>query len=256
MINILTIQAFNDNYIWLIKDSQSPHCIVVDPGDAQPVLEILAAQQLIVDAILITHHHHDHIGGVKQIVATSDSEVLLYSKAALFDQSILVSQGSSLTFFEGRLTLSVMEVPGHTLDHVAYYNESLLFCGDTLFSGGCGRVFEGTHEQMLDSLMRLLELNDETKVYCAHEYTQSNLIFALQVEPKNKELLNYIQQVSKLRQQGVPTIPTTIAREKAINPFLRCQEPSLINGLQNCLHMELNDPLATFRALRQYKDRY
>lgn len=256
MVNVLTIQAFDDNYIWLIKDSQSQHCIVVDPGDAQPVLQVLAAQQLIVDAIIITHHHYDHIDGVNTLLAACENNVALYSKKPLFASSILVNEGMTLDFFDGRLSLSVMEIPGHTLDHVAYYNESLLFCGDTLFSGGCGRVFEGTHQQMLQSLTRIANLNEQTQIYCAHEYTQNNLIFALQIEPKNVQLLDYIQWVSKLRQQGLATIPTTLKVEKSINPFLRCQEAGVINGLQSKLGVELVDTLSTFSALREYKDRY
>ena len=256
MVNVLTIKAFDDNYIWLIKDSQSAHCIVVDPGDAHPVLEILEAQQLIVDAVLLTHHHHDHVGGVETLLSAQDENIKVYSKNRLFSQSQLVKEGQTLTFFENRFSLKVMELPGHTLDHLAYYNESLLFCGDTLFSGGCGRVFEGTHEQMFAALTRLAALADTTQVYCAHEYTQSNLIFALQLEPENKELLNYIQLVGKKRQQGLTTIPTTIGLEKQINPFLRCQQRSLVDALQKQLAQPLTSPAACFRALRLYKDRF
>ena len=256
MVNILTIKSFDDNYIWLIKDSQSEHCIVVDPGDAHPVLEVLEAQQLIVDAVLLTHHHYDHVDGVKALLSARDETIRVYSKNKLFSQSQLVKEGQILTFFESRFSLKVMEVPGHTLDHVAYYNETLLFCGDTLFSAGCGRVFEGTYEQMFAALTRFAALADATQVYCAHEYTQSNLIFALQLEPKNKALLDYIQQVSKKRQQGLATIPTTIGLEKQINPFFRCQQESLINALQKQLAQPLTSPVACFRALRLYKDRF
>ncbi len=256
MVNILTIKAFADNYIWLIKDSQSEHCILVDPGDAYPVLQVLESQQLIVDAVLLTHHHNDHIGGVKALLSARDEHIEIYSKEQLFPQSQLVTEGQSLTFFEGRFSLTVMEVAGHTLDHVAYYNDDLVFCGDTLFSGGCGRIFEGSYEQMFTSLTRLASLAEATRVYCAHEYTQQNLTFALQVEPDNKALLDYIQQVSKKRQQGLPTIPSTIGLEKRINPFLRCQEVTLLNSLQKQLAQPLTSPTACFRALRAYKDRF
>jgi len=256
MVNILTVKAFDDNYIWLIKDSQSLHCIVVDPGDAAPVLEVIASQHLIVDAIILTHSHHDHIGGVAALLDTQDEPVSVYSKKQLFNESLLVKEGQSLDFFDGRFSLKVMEVPGHTLDHVAYYNSDLLFCGDTLFSGGCGRVFEGTYQQMFDSLSRLAHLADTTQVYCAHEYTQNNLIFALHIEPQNKELLKYIRQVSKKRQQGLATVPTTIAREKAVNPFLRCHKSALLNGLQARLAKEFCDPVSCFSALRKYKDSF
>lgn len=256
MVNILTVKAFDDNYIWLIKDSQSQHCIVVDPGDAAPVLEILSAQHLIIDAIILTHGHYDHIDGVAALQETMDQPVFVYSKKQLFNESFLVKEGQTLDFFAGRFSLKVMEVPGHTLDHVAYYNESLLFCGDTLFSGGCGRVFEGTYQQMFASLTRLANLPDSTQVYCAHEYTQNNLIFALHIEPKNTELLQYIKLVSKKRQQGLATIPTTIGREKAVNPFLRCHASSLFNGLQARLAKEFCDPVSCFSALRKYKDSF
>lgn len=256
MVNILTIKAFEDNYIWLIKNSQSQHCIVIDPGDASPVLKVLESQQLIVDAILLTHHHNDHTGGVEALLSAQDESIELYSKDKLFPQSRLVDNGQVLTFFDGQFSLQVMEMPGHTLDHVGYYNESYLFCGDTLFSGGCGRLFEGTHDQMHTALNRIAELADETEVYCAHEYTQANLKFALQVDSKNQHLLDYIRVVSKKRQQGLPTIPTTIGLEKQINPFLRCQDDSIINALQSELNEPITSSQACFKALRMYKDRF
>ena len=190
------------------------------------------------------------------MLSARDENIKVYSKDKLFPQSQLVKEGQTLTFFEGRFSLTVMEVPGHTLDHLAYYNESLLFCGDTLFSGGCGRIFEGTYEQMFAALTRLAALADTTQVYCAHEYTQNNLIFALHLEPENSALLDYIRQVSKKRQQGLATIPTTIGLEKQINPFLRCRQVSLVNSLQKQLAQPLTSPAACFRALRAYKDRF
>ncbi|WP_028865140.1 hydroxyacylglutathione hydrolase [Psychromonas aquimarina] len=256
MVNILTLKSFDDNYIWLIKDSQSQHCIVVDPGDAGPVLEILEAQQLIVDAVILTHGHYDHIDGVEALLSVRDEKIAVYCQKKLFAKSEGITDGQTLSFFDGRFSLKVMAVPGHTLDHVAYYNESFLFCGDTLFSGGCGRVFEGSYEQMFEALSRFTSLPDNTLVYCAHEYTQNNLIFAFHLEPKNEALLKYIQEVSKKRQQGLPTIPTTIGLEKSINPFLRCSESSLVNALQMHLAEQLSDPLSCFTALRKYKDRF
>jgi hydroxyacylglutathione hydrolase len=255
MLSVLTVPAFDDNYIWLIKDSQSQRCVVVDPGDATPVLDIVAAQKLTIEAIIITHHHRDHIGGVEAILAT-DSAIKVYGKTALFATIELVDEGQQLSFFDGELILNVWQVAGHTLDHIVYFNEQMLFCGDTLFSGGCGRVFEGTHQQMFDALSRLSSLNEKTKVYCAHEYTQNNLIFAIHVDPHNLELIEYIKFVSKLRQQGLATIPTTIEREKLINPFLRCAEPLLLNNLQSTLAKNISPGLQCFQELRAYKDQF
>ena len=256
MVNVITVPSFNDNYIWLIKDSQSQHCIVVDPGDATPVLEIIESQSLIVDAIIITHKHYDHIDGVEGLLAASDNEIKIYSKNKLFPLSIAVQEGQVINFFDDRYSLTIMEVPGHTLDHVVYFNEEALFCGDTLFSAGCGRVFEGSHQQMFDALSRLANLPDETLVYCAHEYTESNLAFAYAIEPKNNDLLSYMQQVAKKRQLGLPTIPSRIGLEKTINPFLRCENIELINHLQNQLASPLLAGVATFSALRTYKDNF
>ncbi|WP_409440063.1 hydroxyacylglutathione hydrolase [Psychromonas sp. GE-S-Ul-11] len=255
MFTVLTIPAFDDNYIWLIKDSQSQRCVVVDPGEAEPVLAILAAQDLFIEAILITHHHHDHTGGVAALIADNPG-IKVFSKAPLFEGATLVDDNDQVSLLDGRLTLKVCQVAGHTLDHIAYFNEQVLFCGDTLFSGGCGRVFEGTHQQMYQALSRLSSLNDNTKVYCAHEYTQNNLIFALAVDPNNQDLLAYIKQVSKLRQQGVPTIPTTIAKEKLINPFLRCEDPALLANVQNILAQPITAGEGLFKALRTHKDHF
>jgi len=255
MFSVLTIPAFDDNYIWLIKDSQSQGCIVVDPGDATPVLAILASQKLTLEAILITHHHHDHTGGVKDLLL-ANPECQVFGKNALFDNVNLVDEGDSLHFFDNRLTFNVWQVAAHTLDHIAYFNDQMLFCGDTLFSAGCGRVFEGTHEQMHTALSRLASLPPETKVYCAHEYTQNNLVFALHVDPNNSALIAYVKEVAKLRQQGLPSIPTTIKNEIAINPFLRSSDEQLTNNLQNLLAKPITKGMQCFKELRVYKDNF
>ncbi|TEW56764.1 hydroxyacylglutathione hydrolase [Psychromonas sp. RZ22] len=255
MFSVLTIPAFDDNYIWLIKDSQSQRCVVVDPGDATPVLAILEAQQLTLEAIILTHHHRDHVGGVEALLSM-EPNIKVFCKNSLFANAILVDEGDQVDFFDGRLILNVWQVAGHTLDHIAYFNEQMLFCGDTLFSGGCGRVFEGTYQQMFSALSRLASLPATTKVFCAHEYTQNNLIFALHVDPNNDELISYIRQVSKLRQQGLPTVPTTIKREKLINPFLRTSDDNLINNLQVLLTKPISKGLQCFEALRISKDHF
>ncbi|WP_298941183.1 hydroxyacylglutathione hydrolase [uncultured Psychromonas sp.] len=255
MFSVLTIPAFDDNYIWLIKDSQSQRCVVVDPGDATPVLEILAAQNLTIEAIIITHHHHDHTGGVKDLVS-DNPQIKVFGKTPLFENMYLVDEGDQVSFFDNKLTFNVWQVAGHTLDHIVYFNEEMLFCGDTLFSAGCGRVFEGTHLQMFDALSRLATLDENMKVYCAHEYTQNNLIFALHVDPHNSDLIAYIKQVSKLRQQGLPSIPTTIKCQKLVNPFLRFDDEALVNNLQNILAKKITSGLQCFKELRLYKDHF
>jgi hydroxyacylglutathione hydrolase len=255
MFNVLTIPAFDDNYIWLINDSQSNRAVVVDPGDAAPVLARLTAQSLTLDAILITHHHHDHTGGVEALLAEyPDAKV--FAKQALFASTTLVDEGDQVSLFDDRLQLKVWQVAGHTLDHIAYFNEQMLFCGDTLFSAGCGRIFEGTVTQMHSALSRLATLPAQTKVYCAHEYTQNNLTFAVHVDPDNKHLIDYVQHVAKLRQQGLPSVPTTIEQEMAINPFLRCFDQSLINNLQNLLARPITQGEECFKALRHFKDNF
>ncbi|WP_413692324.1 hydroxyacylglutathione hydrolase [Psychromonas sp. KJ10-2] len=255
MFTVLTIPAFDDNYIWLVKDSQSQRCVVVDPGDATPVLEILSAQSLTIEAILLTHHHHDHTGGVNELIA-DNPEIKIFSKEALFAGATLVKENDQVSLLDGRLTLNVWEVAGHTLDHIVFYNDQLLFCGDTLFSGGCGRVFEGKKEQMYQAVSRLRGLDDNIQVYCAHEYTQNNLIFALAVDPNNQDLIAYIKQVSKLRQQGVPTIPTSIAQEKRINPFFRYDDPDLLANVQAILAEPITAGEGLFKALRTHKDHF
>ncbi|MCK5817799.1 MAG: hydroxyacylglutathione hydrolase [Psychromonas sp.] len=255
MVNILTIKGFDDNYFWLIKEKRSGRCIIVDPGDANPVLEMLKSQNITLDAILLTHHHHDHIGGVNELLETAEN-IKVFSKNKLFENTNQVKDGDVLTFFDGQYSLTVMETPGHTLDHLVFYNKEVAFCGDLLFSAGCGRIFEGTAEQMFASLLRVAMLDSDINIYCAHEYTQNNLSFAHHLEPKNSDLLVYIEQVSKKRQQGLPTIPTTIGLEKKINPFLRCEKKSLINALEYQLNMLLATPIDCFRELRLYKDRF
>ena len=255
MVNILTIKGFVDNYFWLIKENSSARCIVVDPGDATPVLEMLKSQNLTLDAILLTHHHHDHVGGVNDLLTTMPN-INVFSKNQLFANTQCVKDDDVLTFFDGLYSLTVMETPGHTLDHIGFYNKEVAFCGDLLFSAGCGRIFEGTSEQMYASLSRLAQLGEDVKIYCSHENTQNNLSFAYHIEPKNSDLLAYIEQVAKKRQQGLPTIPTTLGLEKKINPFLRCEKKSLLDSIQYQLNMSLTTPINCFRELRRYKDRF
>ncbi|MBL1378336.1 hydroxyacylglutathione hydrolase [Zobellella iuensis] len=254
MPNISPIPAFNDNYIWLISNGNS--AAVVDPGDAAPVARALAERSLTLDAILITHHHRDHTGGVKALLARWP-EARLYAPAAEpmpAASGTALQEGDRLTLPSLGLELEVMAVPGHTLGHIAYHGQGLLFCGDTLFSGGCGRLFEGTPQQMHLSLSRLAALPEDTKVYCTHEYTQANLAFCHAVEPNNPELKKYLQNVAKLRQQGLPTLPSSIGLENAVNVFLRAHVPGVRAAAQHHAMAELNGDAEVFAALRRWKD--
>lgn len=248
------IPAFADNYLWLLSGA-SGKAWVVDPGDAGPVLEILQRKNLQLEGVLLTHHHSDHAGGILplkeyfphlRVVASSDSR-------SAYGNEIL-QEGDHLEILN--IAFQVMEVPGHTLDHIAFYSPELaaLFCGDTLFAGGCGRLFEGTPAQMYASLQKIATLPDKTQIYCAHEYTEANLRFACVVEPSNTALQTRQQAVSRLRRDGKPSIPSLLAEELATNPFLRCHEARLIQTVQCYSKHKLKPGLETFAALRQWKN--
>lgn len=258
MYKIITIPAFNDNYIWMVVNTSTQHCLVVDPGQAQPVLTQCAADNLHIDSILITHHHPDHQGGVRQLLdsdfTSAETKVFGPSNETIHQCSHPVSSHSTPTINTLGLEFTVLDVPGHTAGHVAYAGNGWLFCGDTLFSGGCGRLFEGTAAQMWESLSQLMQLPDNTQVYCAHEYTQSNLAFALAVEPNNADLIAYNNEVSVKRRQDIPTIPSTIGLEKRINPFLRCAQTDVINSASNRAAKPLTTPTEVLAQVRAWKD--
>ncbi|KXF81222.1 hydroxyacylglutathione hydrolase [Enterovibrio coralii] len=250
MLSVSSIPAFNDNYIWLLKNDDN-HCVVVDPGDASPVIQTLSEQGLTLDGILLTHHHNDHIGGVGELLARFPALFIYGPNTARFPQvTHPVADNDTFTLYGENFT--VFQVPGHTLDHIAYYAEGMLFCGDTLFSGGCGRLFEGTPEQMHTSLTKLASLPEDTKVYCAHEYTQSNINFAIAVEPNNDALVSYAYDVKALRAENQSTLPSSIALEKAINPFLRAHIDSVKNAVTE--RAQGVSDVETFAALRRWKD--
>ena len=252
MLNIKSIPAFNDNYIWLIQNSDR-RCAVVDPGDAAPVLAYLNEHNLSLEAILITHHHNDHIGGVPELVRQFPQvDVVGPANEPVPTLTHAVEAGDQIELFDE--VFFVLGLEGHTSGHIGYVGDGKLFCGDVLFSAGCGRVFEGTMEQMHTSLSKLAALPEETKVYCAHEYTTSNVAFALAVEPDNSQLQQYRDEVNRLRAQNQPTLPTTIRREKWINPFLRTDQPSVIRSVAN--RTSQTDPLAIFTALREWKNEF
>ena len=259
---VTPIPAFNDNYIWLVQGSTSPCVAIVDPGDAAPVLKYLEEHQLSLSAIILTHHHADHIGGVSTLAERYPAAHIWGPHSDKIPQvHTLVAHGDSFEICG--YTFSVLEVPGHTLDHIAYYASPLsdgeygsVFCGDTLFAAGCGRMFEGTAPMMSASLNKLKNLPATTRVYCAHEYTQANIRFARAVEPANEALRLREQEAQETRDQGLPTLPSTIELEHRTNPFLRCH----IDDVQQAAQAQSQTALATeaevFGALRAWKDNF
>jgi len=255
-LKVLAIPAFADNYLWLIHDAR--HAVIVDPGDAAPVLAALQDLGLSLVAILLTHHHPDHVGGVPRLLERYQVPVHGPRKEAIATVSHPLEGGDSVAIPELGLRFEVLDVPGHTRGHIAYLSreQGWLFCGDTLFAGGCGRLFEGTPQQMIASLASLARLPDDTQVYCAHEYTLSNLRFAREVEPGNAALGERIAREQDKRARDIPTVPSSIGLEKATNPFLRHTEPEIVQRLQDSGKLGGADPVAAFAALREWKNNY
>ena len=255
MFQIDALPAFTDNYLWLLQDSSTRRCAVVDPGDAAPVLAWLSAHpgwQLC--DILITHHHPDHTGGVAQLKTATGARVFGPARETIPARDLALDEGERIQVLG--LDFLIYAVPGHTLGHIAYYqaDHDWLFCGDTLFAAGCGRLFEGTPAQMHDSLSRLAALPDATQVYCTHEYTLSNLHFARAVEPENPAIAARLNEVSAWRSSGRISLPSSIALEKASNPFLRCQETSVKQIIDEREGSQQRSPAEVFAALRRWKD--
>jgi hydroxyacylglutathione hydrolase len=255
-LSVVPIPAFSDNYLWLIHNGV--HAAIVDPGDAEPVLAALDAHRLSLNAILLTHHHADHVGGVPRLLQHFNVPVYGPGTESIMHITTPLLEGDCARIPELELSLSVLEVPGHTRGHIAYVakEQKWLFCGDTLFAGGCGRLFEGTPEQMINSLKKLAALPDATRVYCAHEYTLSNLRFAKEVDPTNIALQSRIHSEQAKREAGKPTVPSTIELEKSTNPFLRHEEPAIIKSLIAAGRIEDPESVAVFTALREWKNSY
>ncbi|MDI1342144.1 hydroxyacylglutathione hydrolase [Polaromonas sp.] len=280
---LIPIPAFDDNYLWLLHDGR--RAVVVDPGDAQPVLRMLQDRQLQLESILVTHHHPDHTGGVDALRDATGAKVFGPARERIPRPFTPLQDGDTVRALD--LDFLVIDVPGHTAGHIAFYmaptlsasrdalppegahparggpapdgtpldGRPLLFCGDTLFSGGCGRLFEGTPAQMLASLDRLAALPGDTRVCCTHEYTMSNLRFALAVEPDNRELIGYHARCAALRDKGEPTLPTSIAQELLINPFLRTRQATVIAAARH-FDPAAHDDNTVFAAIRQWKNQF
>jgi hydroxyacylglutathione hydrolase len=261
MPHIVAIRAFTDNYIWVIRDHC--HAAVVDPGDASPVLAYLQREKLKLIAILNTHHHADHVGGNAALLREFPVAVYGPANESIPTLTHPLKQCNDPENEEGQayipefsLSLRVLDIPGHTAGHIAYYGANLLFCGDTLFACGCGRLFEGTARQMVDSLQKLADLPNQTAVYCGHEYTQANIRFARIVEPGNQALIKREAEVKELRALDIPTLPSTIELEKATNPFLRCSQAEIIQSVSNHAGKPLTDAVSVFAALREWKNHF
>lgn len=254
-MKLLALPAFTDNYIWLLHDGRQ--AIVVDPGDATPVIEALSRHALQLAGILVTHHHADHVGGVAELLAHHAAPVWGPAGEVLPIEVVPVAEGDRVPLLG--LDWQVIDVPGHTAGHIAFFcadavlGEPVLFCGDTLFSGGCGRLFEGTPAQMLASLTRLASLPGTTRVCAAHEYTLSNLRFARAVEPLNADLQAYEAHCIDLRQRHLPTLPASLGNERLINPFLRSHEPTVVAAAA-LRGAHRDDPAAVFAAIRHWKN--
>ena len=264
LLQVWPIPAFDDNYIWCIHDGAS--ALVVDPGDSVPVLRYLEKHKLTLTGILITHHHADHTGGILQILQTLKEPIPVYGPASIDipGRTQAMMEGDKIEIAAPRMSLKVFEVPGHTLSHIAYFAnmqanivEPMLFCGDTLFASGCGRLFEGTPTQMSESLAKFAALPKNTLVFCTHEYTLSNIRFALAVEPNNANLLSWAERAQEMRAKHLPTLPTTIGQELQVNPFMRCDTKEVLeSALSISGETSLPTPAHVLAVIRAWKDRF
>jgi hydroxyacylglutathione hydrolase len=255
MLQVTPVRAFSDNYIWLIHSPRDVSRVVaVDPGDATPVERTLAERNLSLAGLLITHHHPDHVGGVAALLKGRKIPIFGPANEQTPGDPVRLRQGDRATFPELALDFDVLDVPGHTAGHIAYVGHGAVFCGDTLFSAGCGRLFEGTAQQMWNSLSKLAALPSDTLVYCAHEYTLANLRFGLAVEPDNAESAGYFEECQAKRSRDEATVPSSMRRERNVNPFLRCDRESVKQAAEAKVGRRLQNHTEIFAVIRQWKD--
>ena len=264
LLQVWPIPAFDDNYIWCIHDGVS--ALLVDPGEAVPCLQYLKLKKLTLTGILVTHHHADHTGGILELLSILGPAIPVYGPLNndIPGRTQALIEGDKVEIASPSISFKVLEVPGHTLGHIAYFANSqtkviepMLFCGDTLFASGCGRLFEGTPTQMSQSLAKFAALPERTLVYCTHEYTLSNIRFALAVEPNNTNLIAWSKKAQALRDQGKPTLPTTIGQELQVNPFMRCDQADVIAAAKMISgQQDLPGPAYVLAAIRAWKDRF
>lgn len=251
---LIPLPAFRDNYIWMLAGEKG--AVVVDPGDAQPAREFLEQRRMTLMAVLVTHHHADHMGGAAALALQYSCPVYGPAAEAIDAVTEPLREGQRVDIPSLQASFTVLEIPGHTAGHIAYYGHNIVFCGDTLFSAGCGRLFEGTAAQMSHSLAKLLDLPDATEICCGHEYTISNLRFAHALEPGNRDIMEYANEAAELRNRNLPTLPSNLSRERRVNPFLRCSEPAIVTSAQRHAGHELQSPVEVFAVIRHWKDTF
>lgn len=253
---VFPLRAFRDNYIWLLYDQNKRYVCVIDPGDAAPVLRFLEQEKLELTAILATHHHADHVGGISKLVQEHPVPVYGPAKESIPELTHPLHEGDKVSLEAQDLEFEVLDIPGHTAGHIAYVGQQMLFCGDTLFAGGCGRIFEGTPEQMYASLCKLSDLDNKTRVYCAHEYTQDNLRFAVTVEPDNTAVWDRYTHIRTMRANDEITLPSTIGIELETNPFLRPDIATVKRLAERHTGRTLTSMVEVFAAVRAWKDSF
>ena len=251
-LTLIPVPAFSDNYIWLLADDSI--AAVIDPGDAAPVRLALAERSLALAAVLITHHHADHMGGAGALAEEYACPVFGPAGEDIEAVSVPLREGDEVALPALKTHFRVLDIPGHTAGHIAYHGHGIIFCGDTLFSAGCGRLFEGTAQQMCASLAKLAALPDDTAVCCGHEYTLANLRFASVVEPDNRDVREYMDECAAKRARGEPTLPSHLGRERRVNPFLRCATAAVREAARQQTGRESGDAVDVFAAIRSWKD--